>query len=66
MQAVAEANKLEDPMEPFPVFRIFNKNGINAELSVKKGSCLEEGAKQWAFNLTKKNMQQKLVCIYIF
>ncbi|XP_045461341.1 N-alpha-acetyltransferase 40 [Harmonia axyridis] len=59
MQAVALANNLEDPMEPFPVFRNFNKNGINAELNVKKGNCLEENVKQWAFNLTKKNMQQK-------
>ncbi|KAL3285743.1 hypothetical protein HHI36_000270 [Cryptolaemus montrouzieri] len=59
MQIVAQANKLEDPLEPFSVFRKFNKNGINAELYVKRASNLESNIKEWAFNLTKKNMQYK-------
>lgn len=57
--AVDKANKLEDPLEPFPVFRKFNKNGLNAELSVHKVVDLEEEVKLWAFNLTKRNMQEK-------
>nr|CAI5836942.1 unnamed protein product [Callosobruchus analis] len=59
MSVVAEANKLEDPMEPFPVFRKYNKNGLNIELSVKRSTNLDNGVKQWAFELTKKNMQLK-------
>nr|XP_023030225.1 N-alpha-acetyltransferase 40 [Leptinotarsa decemlineata] len=59
MSVVAEANKLVDPLEPFPVFSKFNKNGLEAELSVKRCSNLDENIRQWAFNLTKRNMQLK-------
>ncbi|CAH1139671.1 unnamed protein product [Phyllotreta striolata] len=59
MAVVAAANKLADPLEPFPVFRKFNKNGISAELYVKKVTDLDQSLKDWAFGLTKKNMQQK-------
>lgn len=59
MAVVEKANKLEDPMEPFPVFRKFNKNGIEAELFVKRMADLDEQTKDWAFNLTKRNMQSK-------
>lgn len=59
MDTVALANKLEDPLEPFPVFKKFNKNGIDAELFVKKCNQLSEGTKNWAFSLTKRNMQTK-------
>nr|CAH7763757.1 unnamed protein product [Callosobruchus chinensis] len=59
MTVVSEANKLADPMEPFQVFRKFNKNGLNVELSVKRSTDLESAVKQWAFELTKKNMQLK-------
>ncbi|KAK9869308.1 hypothetical protein WA026_003058 [Henosepilachna vigintioctopunctata] len=59
MQIVAQANKLEDPLEPFPVFRKFSKNGINAELYVTRAVKLDESIKEWAFSLTKKNMQYK-------
>ncbi|XP_050510510.1 N-alpha-acetyltransferase 40 [Diabrotica virgifera virgifera] len=59
MTIVANANKLEDPLEPFPVFRKFNKNGLEAELFVKKAVDLDQNVKDWAFNLTKKNMQLK-------
>lgn len=59
MAAVAQANKLVDPLEPFPVFRKINKNGIEAELFIKKCNEIDESTKNWAFNLTKKNMQTK-------
>ncbi|KAK9878465.1 hypothetical protein WA026_022105 [Henosepilachna vigintioctopunctata] len=36
MQIVPQANKLEDPLEPFPVFRKFSKNVMNAELYVTR------------------------------
>lgn len=56
---VDAANKLEDPMAPFPVFRNFNKNGIDANLYVKKVVELNEDTKSWIFKLTKRNMQLK-------
>ncbi|XP_056639250.1 N-alpha-acetyltransferase 40 isoform X1 [Diorhabda carinulata] len=59
MAVVAQANKLEDPLQPFPVFRKFNKNGLEAELFAKKSTNLDEFIKEWSFNLTKKNMQLK-------
>ncbi|CAH1117216.1 unnamed protein product [Phaedon cochleariae] len=59
MTVVAEANKLDDPLEPFPVFKRFCKNGLDATLFVKKCMKLEENIRQWAFNLTKRNMQLK-------
>lgn len=59
MAAVAQANSLEDPLEPFPVFRKFNKNNLEVELFTKKCSQLNEGTKNWAFSLTKRNMQSK-------
>lgn len=58
---VDKANKLIDPLEPFPVFRKYSKNGINAELYIKRVTELDENVKQWAFNLTKKNLQSKQV-----
>lgn len=61
--AVDKANKLEDPLEPFPVFRKYNKNNINVELSVKKVTDVEDSVKQWAFNLTKRNMMSKCVVV---
>ncbi|CAH1957097.1 unnamed protein product [Acanthoscelides obtectus] len=59
MAIVAEANKLVDPLEPFPVFRKFNKNGLSVELFVNRSTDIENEVKQWAFELTKKNMQLK-------
>ncbi|RZC40658.1 N-alpha-acetyltransferase 40, partial [Asbolus verrucosus] len=59
MSVVEKANKLSDPLEPFPVFRKYNKNGIDAELYIKRVMDLDESMKSWIFSLTKKNMQIK-------
>lgn len=59
MGVVEKANKLVDPLEPFPVFQKYNKNGIEAELYAKRASAMEDSVKSWIFNLTKKNMQVK-------
>lgn len=59
MAVVAEANNLEDPLEPFSVFKKYCKNGIEVELFIRKCSKLDEGTKNWAFSLTKRNMQSK-------
>lgn len=58
---VDAANKIKDPLEPFPIFRKFSKNGLNAQLYVKRVTELDESVKQWAFNLTKKNLKTKYV-----
>lgn len=59
MAAVEKANKLVDPLEPFPVFRKYNKNGLEVDLEVKRVTNLDETTINWAFNLTKRNMQVK-------
>lgn len=59
MAAIAQANGLDDPLEPFPVFRKYNKNSIEADLFIKRGNKLDESTKNWAFALTKRNMQTK-------
>lgn len=64
-EIVDKANKLPDPLEPFAVFRKFNKNGIEAELFIKRVTNLDENLKQWIFNLTKTNMQAKYFSLLI-
>lgn len=59
MEVVKKANTLIDPMEPFTAFKKFDKNGVVAELFVKRGVELDESFHSWAFSLTKKNMQHK-------
>ncbi|KAK9686832.1 Acetyltransferase (GNAT) family [Popillia japonica] len=58
-EIVDKANKLSDPLEPFPVFRKFNKNGIEAELYIKRVGEICDVTKEWVFNLTKQNMKAK-------
>lgn len=60
---VDKANQLVDPLEPFPVFRRYNKNGIDARLYIKRVNDLSEDVKNWAFQLTKRNMQKKYGCL---
>lgn len=57
--SVAAANALPDPMEPFPVFRRYAKNGIECNLHVKRVTDLDDRVVDWAFQLTKRNMQTK-------
>lgn len=61
---VDNANKLEDPLQPFPVFRKFSKNNVEVELSVSKVANLHADVIDWIFNLTKKNMFEKYVWWY--
>lgn len=56
---VDKANKLADPLEPFPVFRKFTKNGLDIDLSVSRVTDLNEDVVDWIFNLTKNNMEDK-------
>ncbi|KFO69241.1 N-alpha-acetyltransferase 40, partial [Cuculus canorus] len=54
---VEAANKLEDPLEAFPVFKRYERNGLNVAIECKRGSGLEPATLEWAFELTKANMQ---------
>ncbi|XP_074932736.1 N-alpha-acetyltransferase 40 isoform X1 [Phalacrocorax aristotelis] len=54
---VEAANKLEDPLEAFPVFKKYDRNGLNVAIECKRVSGLEPATLEWAFELTKTNMQ---------
>uniref|UniRef100_A0A663F2H1 N-alpha-acetyltransferase 40 n=1 Tax=Aquila chrysaetos chrysaetos TaxID=223781 RepID=A0A663F2H1_AQUCH len=54
---VEAANKLEDPLEAFPVFKKYDRNGLNVAIECKRVSGLEPTTLEWAFELTKANMQ---------
>ncbi|KAM6394737.1 N-alpha-acetyltransferase 40 [Rhynochetos jubatus] len=54
---VEAANKLEDPLEAFPVFKKYDRNGLNVTIECKRVSGLEPATLEWAFELTKANMQ---------
>ncbi|XP_039219402.1 N-alpha-acetyltransferase 40 isoform X1 [Crotalus tigris] len=54
---VEAANKLGDPLEAFPVFKKYDRNGLNVSIECKRVSSLEPATLDWAFELTKTNMQ---------
>lgn len=54
---VEAANKLQDPLEAFPVFKKYDRNGLNVSIECRRVSCLEPSTLDWAFELTKANMQ---------
>ncbi|XP_028917626.1 N-alpha-acetyltransferase 40 isoform X1 [Ornithorhynchus anatinus] len=54
---VEAANKLGDPLEAFPVFKKYDRNGLNITIECKRVSGLEQTTVDWAFELTKTNMQ---------
>ncbi|XP_035885527.1 N-alpha-acetyltransferase 40 isoform X2 [Phyllostomus discolor] len=54
---VEAANRLGDPLEAFPVFKKYDRNGLNVSIECKRVSGLEPATVDWAFDLTKTNMQ---------
>ncbi|KAK7799470.1 hypothetical protein U0070_008642 [Myodes glareolus] len=54
---VDAANRLGDPLEAFPVFKKYDRNGLNISIECKRVSGLEPATVDWAFDLTKTNMQ---------
>ncbi|XP_022363032.1 N-alpha-acetyltransferase 40 isoform X1 [Enhydra lutris kenyoni] len=54
---VDAANRLGDPLEAFPVFKKYDRNGLNVSIECKRVSGLEPATVAWAFDLTKTNMQ---------
>ncbi|KAG5196491.1 hypothetical protein MJG53_016869 [Ovis ammon polii x Ovis aries] len=54
---VDAANRLGDPLEAFPVFKKYDRNGLNVSIECKRVSGLEPATVDWAFDLTKTNMR---------
>ncbi|XP_063293712.1 N-alpha-acetyltransferase 40 [Pelobates fuscus] len=54
---VQAANQLGDPLGAFPVFKKYDRNGLNLTIQCCKVADLDEKTLDWAFELTKKNMQ---------
>ncbi|KAJ8281636.1 hypothetical protein COCON_G00041550 [Conger conger] len=54
---VEAANKLEDPLAAFPVFKKYDRNGLNLQIECKRVSALNSNTVDWAYELTKTNMQ---------
>ncbi|XP_049778792.1 N-alpha-acetyltransferase 40-like [Schistocerca cancellata] len=54
---VDKANAQEDPLAPFPAFRNFSKNGVEATLSCVKSENIDNDTWNWIFNLLECNMK---------
>ncbi|KAH9489095.1 N-alpha-acetyltransferase 40 [Bulinus truncatus] len=54
---VEAANKLDDPLAIFPVFKKYERNGLNISFETKRVKDLDESIVNWAFELTKSNMK---------
>ncbi|KAJ8401716.1 hypothetical protein AAFF_G00376870 [Aldrovandia affinis] len=54
---VEAANKLEDPLAAFPVFKKYDRNGLNLHIESKRVSSLASSTVEWAYELTRANMQ---------
>lgn len=54
---VEAANKLKDPLENFISFQSFKKNGVDVCLKCIQRENMDKNIFQWAFELTKKNME---------
>ncbi|XP_048736636.2 N-alpha-acetyltransferase 40-like isoform X2 [Ostrea edulis] len=54
---VEAANKIPDPLDLVPPFKKFERNGLNVRLECKKVTNMEKELVDWAFQLTKANMQ---------
>lgn len=54
---VDAANKLDDPLAAFPAFKKYDRNGLNLQIECKRVTSLNPLAVEWAFELTRANMQ---------
>lgn len=55
---VFEAQKIENPLEPFTVFQAFNKKGFDLIVEHKKSAELDADTKKWVWELEEKNMKK--------
>lgn len=54
---IDQANEMADPLAPLTAFKTFNRNGLNLHLVCQRVTDLSKGDLDWAFDLTKSNMQ---------
>ncbi|ESO93537.1 hypothetical protein LOTGIDRAFT_56489, partial [Lottia gigantea] len=54
---VDAANKLDNPMDSFTVFKKFERNGLHLCIECNRVTDLDESVIDWAFQLTKSNME---------
>lgn len=54
---VDAANKVEDPLAAFPVFKKYERNGLSVSFETKRVGDLDESVVNWAYELTKSNME---------
>ncbi|XP_066575137.1 N-alpha-acetyltransferase 40 isoform X2 [Amia ocellicauda] len=54
---VESANKLEDPLAAFPVFKKYDRNGLNLAIECQRVAALSPDTLEWAYDLTRNNMQ---------
>jgi len=54
---VEAADKIDDPIAPFAVFKKYDRNGLSVTLETKKVCDLDEATLDWAYELTRSNMQ---------
>ncbi|CAB4030528.1 N-alpha-acetyltransferase 40 [Paramuricea clavata] len=59
---VDAANAVDDLMKPLTPFTKYDRNGLIVSIGCKRISELSEEEFNWAFDLTKDNMQT-LVCV---
>ncbi|XP_062567395.1 N-alpha-acetyltransferase 40-like [Saccostrea cucullata] len=55
---VEAANKIPDPLELVAPFKKFERNGLKLKIECKKVTDMEKELIDWAFQLTKANMQK--------
>uniref|UniRef100_A0AAQ5Y5G2 N-alpha-acetyltransferase 40 n=1 Tax=Amphiprion ocellaris TaxID=80972 RepID=A0AAQ5Y5G2_AMPOC len=58
---VDAANKLDDPLAAFPAFKKYDRNGLNLQIECKRVTSLNPLSVEWAFELTRANMQTLVV-----
>ncbi|XP_031687910.1 N-alpha-acetyltransferase 40 isoform X3 [Oncorhynchus kisutch] len=49
---------LDDPLAAFPIFKKYDRNGLNLQIACKRVSTLNPISVEWAYELTTTNMQK--------
>ncbi|MFT7814657.1 N-alpha-acetyltransferase 40-like isoform X1 [Arapaima gigas] len=53
---VEAATKVEDLLEFFPLFKKYDRNGLNLKIECRRQPSLDPGTVEWAYELAKTNM----------
>ncbi|XP_018592785.1 N-alpha-acetyltransferase 40 isoform X2 [Scleropages formosus] len=53
---VEAASKIEDPLAFFPLFKKYDRNGLNLQIECKRVLSLNSSTVDWAYELTRDNM----------